>query len=153
MSIRLTRLASGALTALLVTGLTTGCNPLESKPKGEKAPDAPTLTEPKLPEDTDAAGSKKAAAEFRTWIKANGDDQQKAAASRVQRVLGDWQGELAEAYISTDINGGKTEVADPLGAAKALAGAFDRWKNAANGVEGAVSVHDVNGNALTLGSF
>ncbi|MEV3872431.1 hypothetical protein [Streptomyces sp. NPDC049906] len=153
MSTRHSRSASVALTALLVAGLTLGCEPSAGESDATPEPQVTGLAEPKLPEDVDEARSTRAAKEFRSWVAAEGTARQQEAAARVDRVLGDWEGESAEAYLSTDLGGGDGSVRDPMGAAKALVAAFDGWKDAPNGMEGTVSVHDVNGTALVVGTF
>ncbi|MDX3387832.1 hypothetical protein PV682_41280 [Streptomyces niveiscabiei] len=99
----------------------------------------------KLPADTDEAQSKKNAQEFRSWITEHGTAQQKDAAGRVQRIIGEWNEKTGNAYISTDINGGKTQVEDPQAAATAIAKAFGDWKDSDQGY---ASVYDVFGNAM-----
>lgn len=98
-----------------------------------------------LPEDTDTARSKKNAQEFRDWVADHGNAREKSAVRRVVRVLGEWDERTGNAYISTDINGGKTEVRDPQAAAKAIVEAFADWKDSE---EGHASVYDVFGNAV-----
>jgi hypothetical protein len=128
-------LALGAVLA----GTVVGCSTKEAA-----KPDAVGVVD-KLPDDTDKAQSKKNAAEFRSWVKTHGTAEQKAAAPRVDRILGEWNDETGNAYIATDINGGKTPVADPQAAATAIAQAFASWKDSKQGYE---SVYDVFGNAL-----
>lgn len=99
----------------------------------------------KLPADTDEAQSKKNAQEFRSWIDEHGTAQQKDAAGRVQRIIGEWNEKTGNAYISTDINGGKTQVEDPQAAATAIVKAFAGWKDSDQGY---ASVYDVFGNAM-----
>ncbi|WP_240926254.1 hypothetical protein [Streptomyces sp. JB150] len=99
----------------------------------------------KLPEDTNEAQWKKNAREFRSWVAKHGDERQKRAAGRVDRILGEWNEHNGNAYISTDINGGKTPVKDPRAAAAAIADAFAAWKDSEQGY---ASVYDVYGNAV-----
>ncbi|KUM74584.1 hypothetical protein [Streptomyces curacoi] len=101
-----------------------------------------------LPADPDEARSKKTAQEFRDWVAEHGDAQEKSAVRRVVRVLGEGDEPTGDAYVSTDINGGKTQVKDPLAAAQAVARAFADWKAAE---QGRVSVYDVFGNAVVTG--
>lgn len=99
----------------------------------------------KLPADTDEAKSKKNAQEFRSWVSEHGDAQEKGAVGRVQRIIGEWNEKTGNAYISTDINGGKTQVEDPQAAATAIVKAFAAWKDSD---QGRASVYDVFGNAM-----
>ncbi|MFI9343280.1 hypothetical protein ACIG0D_18720 [Streptomyces sp. NPDC052773] len=130
--------AALALGAVLLAG-TAACST-------EKAaePDKIGVVE-KLPEDTNEAQSKKNAQEFRSWVAEHGTAQQKQAAGRVDRILGEWNEHTGNAYISTDINGGKTPVKDPRAAAAAIADAFAEWKDSEQGY---ASVYDVFGNAV-----
>ncbi|MFJ7075692.1 hypothetical protein [Streptomyces sp. NPDC098781] len=127
-----------ALGAVLVAG-TSACS-TDSAAK----PDKIGVVE-KLPTDTDEAQSKKNAREFRSWITEHGTAQQKEAVGRVQRIIGEWNEKTGNAYISTDINGGKTQVEDPQAAATSIAKAFGDWKDSD---EGYASVYDVFGNAM-----
>ncbi|UXY27722.1 hypothetical protein [Streptomyces sp. HUAS TT20] len=127
-----------ALGAVLA-GAATACS-TESTAK----PDGIGVAE-KLPDDTDKARSKQNAADFRSWVEEHGTAEQKTATTRVDRILGEWNEQTGNAYISTDINGGKTQVADPEAAATAIARAFASWKDAK---EGYASVYDVYGNAV-----
>ncbi|WP_156724689.1 hypothetical protein [Streptomyces apocyni] len=127
---------------VLAIGLTAGCALIETVPEGESA-DRSTL-----PSDPDKSRSKKQAADFRTWVSTHGTDEQKEAATRVQRVIGEWDAKTGNAYVSTDINGGPTPVEDGMAAAAAVASAFDDWKDPEQG--GSVSVYDVFGNALVV---
>ncbi|GLW49765.1 hypothetical protein Stsp02_54260 [Streptomyces sp. NBRC 14336] len=126
-----------ALGAVLLFG-TAACT--DSAPEA----DAVGVVE-KLPEDTDSAQSEKNAAEFRAWAEKNGNAEEKDAVGRVQRILGEWDSKTGNAYVSTDINGGKSEVKDPQGAANTIAEAFAEWKDSDQGY---VSVYDVFGNAM-----
>ncbi|WP_063741767.1 hypothetical protein [Streptomyces zinciresistens] len=99
----------------------------------------------KLPADTNEAQSRKNAREFRAWINENGTAVQKGAVGRVQRIIGEWNAKTGNAYVSTDINGGKTPVKDPQAAADAVVKAFAEWKDSDQGF---VSVYDVFGNAM-----
>ncbi|MCX2968045.1 MULTISPECIES: hypothetical protein [Streptomyces] len=99
----------------------------------------------KLPEDTDAAQSKRNAEEFRSWVEQNGTGGQKEATARVDRVIGEWNEKTGNAYVSTDINGGETPVHDPEATATAVAEAFAAWQDSEQGF---VSVYDVFGNAM-----
>ncbi|WP_330457983.1 hypothetical protein OIB37_14400 [Streptomyces sp. NBC_00820] len=127
-----------ALGAVLAAG-TTACSV-----KDTAKPDKIGVVE-KLPVDTDKAQSKKNAREFRSWVEKNGTAQQKAAAARVDRIIGEWNEQTGNAYISTDINGGKTQVTDPQAAAGAIVKAFASWKDSKQGY---ASVYDVFGNAM-----
>ncbi|WP_432198834.1 hypothetical protein [Streptomyces sp. bgisy027] len=127
-----------ALGAVLVAG-TAACS-TDSTAK----PDGMGVVE-KLPADTDEAQSKRNAQEFRSWINEHGSTQQKDAAGRVQRIIGEWNEKTGNAYISTDINGGKTQVEDPQAAATEIAKAFGEWKDSDQGF---ASVYDVFGNAM-----
>jgi hypothetical protein len=127
-----------ALGAVLAAG-TAACS-TESTAK----PDKIGVVE-KLPDDTDKAQSKQNAAEFRSWVEEHGTAEEKSAVTRVDRILGEWNEQTGNAYISTDINGGKTQVADPQAAATAIAKAFASWKDSK---EGYASVYDVYGNAV-----
>ncbi|MEU9402212.1 hypothetical protein [Streptomyces sp. NPDC048242] len=128
-----------ALGAFLAGG--TGCSVLEDTAR----PDGTTRAAEKLPADRDRARSKANAREFRAWTAAHGTEAQKAAAARVDRVIGTWDAHTGNAYVSTDIGGGRTPVADPQGAADAIAEAFSSWKDSAAGF---VSVYDVYGHAV-----
>ncbi|QEU97550.1 hypothetical protein CP970_25000 [Streptomyces kanamyceticus] len=133
------RSAAVALGACVAIGLTGGCEWTDTTAQG-------TATEQEtLPPDTDKARSKEQADDFRAWVDAHGTKEQKKAASRVRRVIGEWDDKTGNAYVSTDINGGTTPVKDPMATARALAAAFDDWKDSK---EGYVSVYDVFGNAL-----
>ncbi|MFJ2111104.1 MULTISPECIES: hypothetical protein [unclassified Streptomyces] len=127
-----------ALGVALIAG-TTACS-VESTPEPEKM----GVVE-KLPADTDETQSKKNAQEFRSWVDEHGTAQQKEAVGRVQRVIGEWDEQTGNAYISTDINGGKTEVKDPQTAAASVVKAFADWKDSKQGY---ASVYDVFGNAM-----
>ena len=98
-----------------------------------------------LPPDPDKARSKKQAVEFRAWVKEHGTEEQQAAVVRVQRIIGEWDEHTGTAYISTDINGGRTPVRDPQPAAAAIVKAFDGWKDSD---QGHAAVFDVFGNVL-----
>ncbi|WP_370259806.1 hypothetical protein [Streptomyces sp. V4I8] len=98
-----------------------------------------------LPPDTDKAQSKKNAQEFRSWVEQHGTTQEKDAVLRVDRIIGEWNEHTGNAYISTDINGGKTQVKDPQAAAEVIAKAFGGWKDSEQGY---ASVYDVFGNAV-----
>lgn len=98
-----------------------------------------------LPTDTDKKQSKKQAEDFRSWVKEHGTTQEKAAVVRVDRIIGEWNEHTGNAYVATDINGGKTEVKDPQAAADAIVKAFGGWKDSDQGY---VSVYDVFGNAM-----
>ncbi|MEU5346374.1 MULTISPECIES: hypothetical protein [unclassified Streptomyces] len=98
-----------------------------------------------LPTDTDKKESRKQAEDFRSWVKEHGTTQEKAAVVRVERIIGEWDEHTGNAYVSTDINGGKTEVKDPQAAADAIVEAFGGWKDSDQGF---VSVYDVFGNAM-----
>ncbi|MFD4631019.1 hypothetical protein ACFVYR_08505 [Streptomyces sp. NPDC058284] len=136
---RLIRSAALALGACVAIGLTSGCEWTDTTAQG-------TATEQEtLPPDADKKQSRKNADDFRAWVEANGTQEQKKAASRVRRVIGEWDDRTGNAYISTDINGGTTPVKEPMATARALAAAFDDWKDSK---EGYVSVYDVFGNAL-----
>ncbi|MER5490091.1 hypothetical protein [Streptomyces sp. NPDC002490] len=99
----------------------------------------------KLPEDVDEIRSKKNADAFRSWADRNGTASQKAAANRVGRILGEWDANTGNAYISTDIDGQKTLEADLRAMANDLVEAFDDWSDSELGY---VSVYDRNGDAL-----
>ncbi|MEU0738137.1 hypothetical protein [Streptomyces sp. NPDC006134] len=99
----------------------------------------------KLPTDPDQAKSKENAQEFRSWVNVHGTAQEKDAVGRVQRIIGEWNEKTGNAYISTDINGGKTQVEGPQAAATAIAKAFGDWKDSEQGY---ASVYDVFGNAM-----
>ncbi|MEW2130208.1 hypothetical protein [Streptomyces sp. NPDC005435] len=131
--------AALALAAFLAGG--TGCSVLEDTAH----PDGTTRAAEKLPADQDRARSKANAREFRAWAAAHGTGAQKSAAARVDRVIGTWDAQAGNAYVSTDIGGGRTPVADPQGTADAIAEAFASWKDSAAGL---VSVYDVYGNAV-----
>ncbi|MFJ6543596.1 hypothetical protein ACIQMP_23515 [Streptomyces sp. NPDC091385] len=133
-------LAALALTAFLVGG-GTGCSALEDTAR----PDGTTRAAERLPADQDRTRSKANAREFRTWTAAHGTDAQKSAAARVDRIVGTWDAHAGNAYVATDIGGGRTPVADPQGAADAIAEAFASWKDSTAGF---VSVYDVYGNAV-----
>ncbi|MFP3991464.1 hypothetical protein U9R90_29170 [Streptomyces sp. E11-3] len=138
---RWARSAVPVLGAVLAFGLTAGCALIETVPEGESAEKST------LPSDPNKTRSKKNAAEFRTWVSTHGTDEQKEAATRVQRIIGEWDADTGNAYVSTDINGGPTPVEDGMAAAAAVASAFDDWKDAK---QGSVSVYDVFGNALVV---
>ncbi|GAA2639596.1 hypothetical protein [Streptomyces vastus] len=127
-----------ALCAALFGGAT-ACT-AEDTAKADKVGVAETL-----PTDTDKKQSKKQAEDFRSWVKEHGTTQQKAAVLRVDRIIGEWNEHTGNAYISTDINGGKTEVKDPQAAVDAIVKAFSGWKDSDQGY---VSVYDVFGNAM-----
>ncbi|MEV4340122.1 hypothetical protein [Streptomyces sp. NPDC049590] len=127
-----------ALSAVLIAGAS-ACS-TESSAK----PDKIGVVE-KLPSDPDEAKSKENAQEFRSWVNAHGTDQEKGAVGRVQRIIGEWSEKSGNAYISTDINGGKTQVEDPQAAATAVVKAFAEWKDSDQGY---ASVYDVFGNAM-----
>lgn len=135
----LTRSAALTLGACLAIGLTSGCEWTDTTAQG-----TPAVKE-NLPADADKAQSKKHAHDFRTWVDAHGTQEQKEAASRVQRIIGEWDDKTGNAYISTDINGGTKPVKDSMATARALVAAFDSWKDSKQGY---VSVYDVFGNAL-----
>nr|WP_223189574.1 hypothetical protein [Streptomyces sp. TRM68416] len=99
----------------------------------------------KLPADPDQGKSEENAREFRSWVDAHGTAQQKDAVGRVQRIIGEWDEKTGNAYISTDINGGKTQVKDPQAAATAIVEAFGDWKDSEQGY---ASLYDVFGNAM-----
>ncbi|MGW2226892.1 hypothetical protein [Streptomyces formicae] len=141
MRTRSNRSAALVLGACLAVGLTSGCEWTDTTAQG-----TPSEQE-KLPTDADEKQSKKHADDFRAWVDAHGTQEQKKAASRVRRVIGEWDDKTGNAYISTDINGGTKPVKDPMATARALATAFDDWKDAK---EGYVSVYDVYGNALVM---
>ncbi|MFS4092866.1 hypothetical protein [Streptomyces sp. AF1A] len=127
-----------ALGAVLIAG-TAGCSTEEAA-----KPDKVGVVE-KLPTDTDKARSKQNAAEFRSWVEKHGTAEQKTAAPRVDRIIGEWNDQTGNAYISTDINGDKTPVKDAQATATAIAKAFASWKDSK---EGYASVYDVFGNAV-----
>ncbi|WEV27725.1 hypothetical protein OYE22_22975 [Streptomyces sp. 71268] len=127
------------LGTLLVIGLTTGCEWTETTPESS------SRIQEVLPADPDKARSKKNGADFRAWVDDNGTALQREAATRVLDILGEWDANTGNAYISTDINGGLTPVEDSMASATALAEAFDKWKDSKRGF---VSVYDVAGNAL-----
>jgi hypothetical protein len=99
----------------------------------------------KLPADPNEAKSKKNAQEFRSWVTAHGTAQEKEAVGRVQRIIGEWNEKTGNVYLSTDIEGGKTQVEDPQAAAAAIVKAFGDWKDSDQGY---ASVYDVFGNAM-----
>ncbi|MFE5815828.1 hypothetical protein [Streptomyces sp. NPDC056479] len=127
-----------ALGAVLIAG-TAACS-TESAAKPDKIGVAETL-----PTDPDEGQSKKNAREFRSWVDEHGTAQQKEAAGRVQRIIGEWNEKTGNAYISTDINGGKTQVKDPQATATAIVKAFADWKDSDQGY---ASIYDVFGNAV-----
>ncbi|MGW2419142.1 hypothetical protein ACWC0C_07740 [Streptomyces sp. NPDC001709] len=127
-----------ALGAALAAG-TAACSTKESA-----QPDKIGVVE-KLPTDTDKAQSKKNAEDFRAWVKEHGTAQQKAASPRVDRIIGEWNAQTGNAYISTDINGGKAPVKDAQATAAAIVKAFASWKDSKQGY---ASVYDVFGNAV-----
>ncbi|MEV5463865.1 hypothetical protein [Streptomyces sp. NPDC002788] len=127
-----------ALGAVLITG-TAACS-TESSAKADEI----GVVE-KLPTDPDKAKSKENAQQFRSWVNALGTAQEKDAVGRVQRIIGEWNEKTGNAYISTDINGGKTQVEDPQAAAAAIVEAFADWKDSNQGY---ASVYDVFGNAM-----
>ncbi|MFJ3229585.1 hypothetical protein [Streptomyces sp. NPDC086787] len=129
--------AALALGTLLAAG-TAACTESTAKADG-------TGVTEKLPADTDKARSKQNAQEFRSWVKEHGTPQQKDAAALVERIIGEWDTKTGNAYISTDINGGESSMADPQSTAAAIAKAFDSWKDSK---EGHASVYDVYGNAV-----
>ncbi|MFE7892674.1 hypothetical protein [Streptomyces sp. NPDC057412] len=122
------------LGAVLLSG-TTACTSGDASPSGE--------AQGVLPADPDQARSRKNADELRAWVARHGDARQREAVGRVQRIIR--AGGKGDAYVSTDINGGRTPVRDPLEAADAVAEAFAAWKDADRG---RVSVYDVFGNAM-----
>ncbi|WP_225994433.1 hypothetical protein [Streptomyces sp. SS1-1] len=126
------------LGAVLLSG-TTACTSGDAAPPGE--------AQGVLPDDPDQARSRHNAQELRAWVARHGDARQREAIGRVQRIIR--VGEKGDAYVSTDINGGRTPVRDPLRdpleAADAVAEAFAAWKDADRG---RVSVYDVFGNAM-----
>ncbi|MDI9832212.1 hypothetical protein [Streptomyces sp. KAU_LT] len=122
------------LGAVLLSG-TTACTSGDAAPRGE--------AQGVLPDDPDQVRSRHNAQELRAWVARHGDARQREAVGRVQRIIR--AGEKGDAYVSTDINGGRTPVRDPLEAADAVAEAFAAWKDADRG---RVSVYDVFGNAM-----
>lgn len=127
-----------ALAVVLAAG-TAGCS-------------AETVAEPdevgvaeELPQDTNGAQSKKVAKEFRAWAEESGTARQKDAVGRVQRILGEWDESTGSAYISTDINGGRTPVSNPQATASTIVEAFADWRDSDQGF---ASVYDVFGNAM-----
>ncbi|MFF8938461.1 hypothetical protein ACF08O_27845 [Streptomyces paradoxus] len=126
------------LGAVLIAG-TAACS-TESAAK----PDKIGVVE-KLPSDPNEAKSKENAQEFRSWVEAHGTAQEKEAVGRVQRVIGEWNEKTGNVYLSTDIEGGKTQVKDPQAAATAIVKAFGDWKDSDQGY---ASVYDVFGNAM-----
>ncbi|MGV9339704.1 hypothetical protein [Streptomyces sp. NPDC003688] len=143
--VRPARLRSRAVAALalaaFLAGGGTGCSVLEDTAR----PDGTTRAAAELPADRDRARSTENARAFRAWTETHGTEAQKAAAARVDRVIGTWDAHAGNAYVSTDIGGGRTPVADPQGAADAIAEAFSSWKDSAAGF---VSVYDVYGHAV-----
>ncbi|TGN77560.1 hypothetical protein E5082_26240 [Streptomyces griseoluteus] len=136
--------AAVRITAVLALGAVIAAGTAACSTEKTAEPDAIGVVE-KLPDDTDKAQSKKNAQEFRSWVEEHGTAQQKSAAGRVDRILGEWNDKTGNAYIATDINGGKKPAADPQGAATAIAKAFASWKDSDQGY---ASVYDVYGNAM-----
>jgi len=134
------RTASAFLGIAITAGLITGCDFLDTVPE----PDSIGVVT-KLPGDTSKATSVKQAGDFKSWLDKHGSESQKSAAVRVQRIIGEWDGNTGNAYISTDINGGPTPVEDPMATATVIAEAFDAY---ADSKQGYVSVYDVFGNVL-----
>ncbi|QKW49992.1 hypothetical protein [Streptomyces buecherae] len=133
------RSTASALGVLIAVGLTAGCEWTETTPESS------SRIQEVLPADPDEARSEEHARDFRAWVDDNGTPRQREAVTRVLSIIGEWDEETGNAYVSTDINGGLTPVEDSMASATALAEAFDRWQNSEQGF---VSVYDVAGNAL-----
>ncbi|MFJ8538852.1 hypothetical protein [Streptomyces sp. NPDC093591] len=131
-------------TAVLTLGAALIAGTAACRAEDTAKPDQVGVVE-QLPTDTDKTQSKKKAQEFRSWVEKHGSAQQKDAAGRVSRIIGEWNEQTGDAYISTDINGGKTQVENPQSAATAIVEAFADWKDSD---EGYASVYDVFGNAM-----
>ncbi|MFT2017032.1 hypothetical protein ACMA1D_14460 [Streptomyces sp. 796.1] len=136
---RSARSAALALAVLLAVGLVAGCEWTGTTPESS------SRIQEVLPADPDEARSKKNAEDFRAWVDDHGTPRQREAVTRVLNIIGEWDEETGNAYVSTDINGGMSPVEDSMASATALAEAFDRWQNSEQGF---VSVYDVAGNAL-----
>ncbi|WP_371666050.1 hypothetical protein OG306_34440 [Streptomyces sp. NBC_01241] len=133
----ITPLLGIAVTAALLTGC--------SLHDDSAGPLPPTNIATKLPRDTNQAKSSKRAREFRSWVDKHGTNDQQKAATRVQKIIGDWDAKSGNAFISTDINGGPTPVEDPMSTAETIVETF----SAIHSQQMRVVVYDVFGEVLT----
>ncbi|MFE1444422.1 hypothetical protein [Streptomyces sp. NPDC058739] len=133
--------ATALLGIAVAAGLLTGCTSSDDHRNAASSSSVAT----KLPDDPDRTKSRKQAEEFRSWVRKHGTGAQQNAVTRVQKIIGEWDAETATAFISTDINGGPTPVADPMATADAIAEAFTTYTRSQ---KSRVSVYDVFGNLL-----
>jgi hypothetical protein len=126
-----------AATAALLTGCSL---------HGDSVGPDPTGVATELPEDTNQAKSSQQAQEFRSWVDKHGTASQQKAAARVQKIIGEWDAKSGTAFISTDINGGPTQVKDPMSTAEAIVKTFTAYIQSQ---EIRVSLYDVFGQVLT----
>ncbi|MDX5565795.1 hypothetical protein PYK79_24160 [Streptomyces sp. ID05-04B] len=126
-----------AAAAVLLTGCSLQDDSVEPGPTGVAT---------KLPQDTNRAESSKRAHDFRSWVDKHGNGSQQEAAARVQRIIGDWDENSGAAFISTDINGGPTQVKDPASTAETIVKTFTAYIKPQ---KTRVRVYDVFGQVLT----
>jgi len=126
-----------AATAALLTGCSL---------QDDSAGPGPTGVATKIPQDTNRAKSSKQAQDFRSWVDKHGNGSQQEAAARVQRIIGDLDEKSGAAFISTDINGGPTQVKNPASTAETIVKTFTAYIKPQ---QTRVSVYDVFGHVLT----